>query len=317
VNRSPTRKPPIRRGLAGLLWLGAIGLAVFPAGCGRGRPPDQTSPAPGDAPPPRRIVSLAPSITETLFALGLGDRVVGVTRFCTYPAEALEKPRVGGYFDTSYEAVLSLQPDLVITLRPHERARQQLAALGVPTLTVGNETVKGIMDSIERIAEVTHAQPEAGRLLAGLRERIRRLKEATASAERPSVLVSAGRSLGDAGLKEVYIAGRGNFYSEMIALAGGRNAYKGSLPFPAVTTEGLLQLQPEVIFEMTGDLARQGLTTSDVVRQWAGLNALPAVASGRVHVLTNDYVTIPGPRFIQTAEDMARALHPALPWEPR
>ena len=102
---------------------------------------------------PRRIISLAPSITEVLFKLDLGDNVVGVTRYCDYPPQAEDKPKVGGYFDVNYEMLMSLESDLVILLVEHQDAIVRLEELGIPTLTVNHSRVEGILESITTIAE--------------------------------------------------------------------------------------------------------------------------------------------------------------------
>ena len=153
--------------------------------------------------PPACIISLAPSITEILFSLGLGDRVAGVTRFCDYPPEALEKAEVGGYFDINYEAVLALEPDLAIHLSEHDDARTRLGNLGIPTLAVDHRRVEGILESISIIAGNCGAREKGENLRLSLENRIREVREGFLAKpssrsvvhSKPRVLVAVGRSL--------------------------------------------------------------------------------------------------------------------------
>ena len=267
---------------------------------------------------PRRIVSLAPSVTETLFALGLGERVVGATRFCDYPPEALKVPRVGGYIDTDYEAVGRLRPDLVIglTASEHGPVAANLAQLGLRHMAVDQGTVDGLLESIPAIGRACGAEPAAERLVADMRARIDAVARRTAELPRPRVLVSFGRTMGGESLKEVYVAGGDGYYDRLISLAGGVNAYTRSAPlFPKVTAEGLADLAPDVIVDLVPDLAEKRLSVEAVLAEWRAIQALEAVRRGRVYVLSGDYVEVPGPRFVLLLEDLARAIHPEVRWD--
>ena len=280
------------------------------------------SPAPGEAASsrsgnaPRRIVSLAPSVTETLFALGLGDRVVGVTRFCSYPPEVRAKPRVGGYFDPSYEAIMALRPDLVVILREHEEPRKFLDGLGIRTLTVNHKNVAGILASITAIG-IAAGVPESARALdAELRASVSRVQRRTATLARPRVMVSVGRDLGTGSLKDVFISGSDGFENDLIALAGGVNVATGkTIAYPTVGAETILDLNPDVIIEIAPNLAKAGLTPEGVIEEWNAAPQVAAVMNHRVYVLDRDYDGLPGPRFPLALLDFTRAIHPELDWE--
>ena len=122
--------------------------------------------------PPQRIVSLSPNLTETLFALGLGERVVGVTAFCAYPPEAAALPRVGGQMDANPEAIAALRPDLVILFDYQEKIGRQIAAIGTPTLMVPGKSLDDILALVERLGEACAVPDNARRLRAGMEERI-------------------------------------------------------------------------------------------------------------------------------------------------
>jgi iron complex transport system substrate-binding protein len=299
--------------------LAAIAVAVLVIGLGivlqgfRGtRSQSDSNPVTSSVPEKtyRRIVSLAPSITECLFALGLGERVVGVTNFCDYPPEALAKSKVGGYYDLNYETIVALQPDLVVCLPEHHEHLADLDRLGLTHLTVDHRRVETILESLARLGRTCGVPERAGTLVEDLRRRIEAVQHRVTDGECPRVLVCVGRNMGSATIDDVYIAGHGGFYDEMVTLAGGINAYEGDLAFPVVTGEGLLRLQPDIIIDMVADLPEGKLSKADALRQWDSLGDLSAVRKGRVFLFAEDFVVIPGPRFIQILEKVAAAIHP-------
>lgn len=255
-----------------------------------------------------RLVSLAPSTTEVLFALGLGDRVVGVTRYCQFPPEARTKPQMGGYYDPNYEAVVKARPDLVVTLPEHEEVRKELKKLGLNALTVDHGSVGRILDSIMTIGAACGASERARRLRSELEERIRRVGVRTSGRPRPRVLVSVGRMAGDDAMTRITACGRGGFYDDLIGLAGGVNAFEREMTFPALSPEGLLAANPDVIIDMWPDLKEKGFDPETVRRQW---KKLPGVTA-RVHIVGESYAVVPGPRVVLLLEEMARAIHPEV-----
>lgn len=261
-----------------------------------------------------RIISLAPSITETLFALGLGAQVVGVTRYCNYPPKALTKTRVGGYLDPNLEAIVALRPDLIITFPGHRTLTQRLEQLRISTLQVQHQKLKDILDSIRIIGMATGKETEAKALLASLKSRMDAIKAKTAGLPRPQVLVVMGHPISP--LREVFVAGAADPYDEMIRIAGGVNAYQGRfIRMPPLSAEGIMHLDPEVIIELISEqTAPQDLDDTALLQDWAGFSTVAAVKTGRVHFFTDDFDTVPGPRFIRTLEKMARAIHPELKW---
>jgi iron complex transport system substrate-binding protein len=261
-----------------------------------------------------RIISLAPSITETLFALGLGEQVVGVTRYCNYPPEALTKPKVGGYLDPNIEAIVALRPDVVITFPNYQSLEQRLKQLGISILQIRHQKLRDILDSIRIIGTATGKETEAKALLTALRSRIENIKAKTADLPRPRVLVVMARPLGNP-LKEVFIAGTADPYDEMIQIAGGINAYRGSfIRVPPLSAEGIIHLNPEVIIDLISSQEMKGWNDKVLFQDWANLPEVSAVKTGRVHFFTDDFDTVPGPRFILTLEKMARVIHPEANW---
>jgi iron complex transport system substrate-binding protein len=273
------------------------------------------APAAAHAATPQRIVSLAPSITEVLFALGLGDRVVGVTRYCEYPPEAQTRAIVGGFVDANYEAIVELKPDLVGILAIHDEARAKLASLSIPVLSVDHRTIGGILDSFIQIADHCGVHDRGANFAADLQRRMDAVDRKTQNLARPRVLISSAREFGTGRIESVYAAGRGQWYDELLKLAGGENAYPDDgIAFPEISPEGILRINPDIIIELAPKVEMGKYTEAQIVAEWNSVPGLRAAQEKRIHLLTGSHVAIPGPRFVQVLEDFARILHPEIDW---
>jgi iron complex transport system substrate-binding protein len=260
----------------------------------------------------QRVVSLAPSITEILFALGQGNKVVGVTEYCDYPPEALEKRVIGGYATPSLEAIVRCTPDLVALLEEHQDLRGQLDKLGIPYVTVNHINIVGIKSSIAALGKTLGAEAQAKVIFDDMDRRIERIQTLTKDKPRSRVLLSVGRHGGE-GVQSLFIAGPGSFFDDLISIAGGENVYEGTVPYPSISAEGAVQMDPEVIIDIVPDLPEDQKST--IAKDWNTIPEVQAVANGRVHVLGDDYVAVPGPRFILTLEQMAEVFHPDVDWD--
>ncbi len=273
----------------------------------------------------RRIVSLAPSVTEALFALGLGDRVVGVSRFCDYPPEAASRPVVGGYVDLNYEAVLAARPDLVVALKEHRIHQRNLHKLGIPTLLIDHQSLEGVWESLEILDDFCGADGR-GRLLAEqIRRRLDHVRQKSAGRRPPRVLLVLEREGSARHVSACRVVGREGYFDRMIELAGGINACGETwIRYPMVSAEGLLAMAPEVIIDMSPAARVEGqpsVTANEAapasepfsddkrLAAWQSLPSLPAVQQGRVFALHADYAFRPGPRVIETIEAIASILH--------
>jgi len=260
---------------------------------------------------PRRIVSLSPSVTEVLFALGLGDRVVGVSRYCRYPPEARSKAQVGGYLDPSYEAILALQPDLVVLRCENEQFVKSFRDLGLKLLLVDHDSVEGVLDSMTAIGRRCGAEAKAQQMVAEIQAQMHRITEKTAGLDRPRVLLVVERTLGSGKIQNVYVTGSNSFLNRMILLAGGKNACPDSTAgFPVVSGEGIVRMNPQVIIDLVAAGMQAGLSEKENLRDWQQLPDVEAVRTGRVYLVDDDYAFIPGPRFILLVEKFARLIHP-------
>ncbi len=259
---------------------------------------------------PIHIISMAPNITETLFALGLGDRVAGVTRFCTWPPEAWEKPSVGGFLDPNYEMIASLRPDLVLLLPEHANVMEALRELGIPFEVVRNRTVGEILETIRTIGTICGKEIEAGALIADIGRRMESVRSQTVGGDVPKMLISVSREFDSGTIRQVYVAGPGTFYDELITCAGARNACMGTpAAYPVLSAEGLISLNPDIIIDLIPP-GQAGEIDPDLARNaWEEYGYIKAVRTSDVHVIDADYAVIPGPRFILFLEDLAGIVH--------
>lgn len=286
-------------------------LVVGAPGCGTEDPFPASAAA-----TPERIVSMSPALTETLFALGVGDRVVGVTRFCLYPEEALELPKVGGYLDPNWEAIVALEPDLVVLMESHAEAERRLDRLGIRTLRVNQQKVADILLSFQQLAGACGAPNRGDALRVEVEQSLERIRTTVAGRPKSRVIVSVGRQPGSGRLATVWAAGPGTFLDDALRLAGGVNVVPGGIAgaYPEISTEGLLQLDPDDILDVIPELEAGGMDVGVALADWQGLRSLRAVREGRVHVLGRHNLSIPGPRIAEVVEAFARALHPDAPW---
>jgi iron complex transport system substrate-binding protein len=266
-----------------------LAVALLLAGCGE-QPEMRSHLRKCDQP---RIVSMAPNVTETLYALGLGSNIVGVTTYCNYPAEAKQKPRVGGTYDPNWEMIYTLKPDLVIGLDSQQDIAAQLQQLDIDFLGVPHERVTEIMQSILLIGDACGAQEKARELFQGLENRVGQASSLPAHAK-PKVLICIGH---DELLTRMYIAAKNTFYDDLIKLAGGINASEQTLiKYPEISPESLYAMQPDLII----DLVAPNQPSSE---QWNHPNVI---------TLTNDYAFIPGPRFGLLLNDLIHAIRPTI-----
>jgi len=259
---------------------------------------------------PQRIISLSPPITEVLFAIGAGPRVVGVTDFCTWPPEATMLPRCGGYINPSFERIVSLRPDLVVIQGEHPQAREFCVEQGVRFVAVPLEGIEGVLADIATLGEATCAGDGAARVVAEIRADLEILRNTLPPREdRPTVFATLPRSPGS--LERIYTAGKGSFLDELLGLAGGTNVF-GDIEslYPHISKESLLERQPEVILELMPETEATPEADARLRADWAVLAPLPAVRHGRIVILHDDMLLVPGPRLALSVAKLRLALYP-------
>ncbi len=264
------------------------------------------------AAPPERIVSTAPSITELLYALGLGNRVVGVTRFCRYPPEAQSKPKIGDYTAPNLEAIAALRPDLVIIQTNPIHLADRLGALKLPALEVNQDSIAAIYKSIHDVGRATATEHAANQLSDSILNGLSAIRNRVANRPRVRMMFVIGRSPNR--LDGLVVAGRASYLNEVIEIAGGENVFRDALAgYPEVSLEEVMARNPDVIVDM-GDMSDTVAVTEEhkrsVVALWNRIPTLAAVKQHRVFAVASDMFVIPGPRLIDAAKAFAEMLHP-------
>lgn len=254
---------------------------------------------------PQRIVSLAPGITETLYALGLDDKIVGVTTFCDWPAAARKKTRIGGFTNPSIEKIVSLKPDLILATADGNRKDtvQQLERLGLPVYVTNPSNINGFLKSILHIGEITNQEKGAGILVEKLQKKLNSITCQIRHKRKPRVFFQLG-------LEPIVTVGRGTLINEIIERAGGVNvAGQDMANYPRYSAEGIIGASPEIIIfaPMVNDK-----TFVAVKRFWQKFEDVPAVKNKNIYPIDADLINRASPRIFDAVEIMALIFHPDI-----
>ena len=275
----------------------ALAVALVVAGCARDTPPPIV-----ERGSPERIIAPAPSVTEIVFALGLGEQVVGVGDYARWPPEVDTKARIGGLFDPRFEEIVALEPDLAILLPSEEALASRMGELGVEVLTVPSETLADVETAIGSISARTGREGEAEALLASFRAEL----EPQPFAGAPRVALTVTRQVGV--LTEILVPGGDTFYDELLERLGVINVFGDSaLLYPQVGPEQWLDRQPVAIVELQPKPLSEHQSNS-LIGDWHALPELNAVRSDCVTVVDGSHTLLPGPRLPQLYREIRAAL---------
>lgn len=256
------------------------------------------------AKPPDRIVSLAPSVTEMVFALGAGDRVIAVTEFCDYPSEVAQKPKIGGT-RPSLESLVALKADLILTPRAFidPALIDRLDQLKISTYVMEAKTVEDVLSHLHTLGRILERASAATQLVSEMRRRIRHIKERTATLPRPRLLYVLNS-------QPLMTVGPGSFIHQLIELAGAENigAVTGQA-YPRISMEEVLKQNPDVIIFPVGD--SEGIPELEQ-QQWERWQGINAVRTRRLYQIDSRLVDRPGPRIVEGLERLAGLLHPEV-----
>jgi iron complex transport system substrate-binding protein len=258
---------------------------------------------------PKRIVSLVPSITEVLFAIGAGDEVVGVSSYDRFPPEVMSKPRVGALIDPDFERILSLKPDLVVVYATQNDLIDRLKRVGIPLFVSQHAGLAGVTASIREMGARLGRADRAAQIAGAIDRDLEEIRARVAGRPRPKTALIFGREPGT--LRAIYASAGIGFMHDMLLAAGGDDAF-GDITREniQVTVEVLLARAPEVIIEVH---PAEGWTPERLAREqkvWNTLSSLPAVQSKRVHLIADDRLWAPGPRVAEGVRRLAEILHP-------
>lgn len=252
--------------------------------------------------PPQRIISLAPSITETIYALGAQDQLIAVTDFCKYPPEAQQKEKVGGFINPNLEKIVSLNPDLVIVTADSQQDKlfSQLQRLHIPVFVTNPGSLKETFQAITQIGEVCGKKENAEKINVSLKQRVAKIEEKIKNAPRPKVLLLWSED-------PLITAGKDTFTDDLIKLAGGINiAHDSNIKYPKYSIEEILRRKPDIIITTSMD------DKSALWERWKTWTEIPAVKNKRIYSMSCDFIARPAPSIVDGLEQLAKVIHPEL-----
>jgi iron complex transport system substrate-binding protein len=254
--------------------------------------------------PPKRIVSLAPNITEILYALGIEEEIVGVTVHCNYPEKVKEKPKVGSFINIDFERLITLKPDLILATAVGNTREMvdRLDKLGYPIYVIFPKNIQDIMQSILNIGHIVNREKEAYVMINEMKLRLNRVLERTKGLARPKVFLQIGEA-------PIVTVGKGSFGDDLIRLSGGENiAGKEEQRYPRLSMEEIVKRSPEVIIISSmnpkGDYKK-------ILYEWSRWKIIPAIKNNRIHLINSDLIDRPSPRIIEALEVISRIIHPS------
>lgn len=258
---------------------------------------------------PKRIVSLSPNLTQVIYALGSLDNVVGVTIYDEFPPEVTELPKVGGWINPNYEAILALKPDLVVLMKDQDISfGDKLRNLGLNTFTAkSNDSISDIIQAIADLGEMLGSNEKAEQLTSYIETNLDQMEQRTKNLNKKTVLIVVGRNPGT--LEDIYVIGTNNYIDELINLAGGKNVVKNERNALKITKEAIFTFNPDVIIEINHQkLDRQ----EEILEIWNSLNQIDAVKNKQVYILSSKVLLHPSQRIVNGAQILTDILHPEL-----
>ena len=260
---------------------------------------------------PQRIISLSPGITEILFALGLGEQIVGVTNYCVYPEKAKSIPRIGSLLNPSHETIITLKPDLIIHQPKKFKIETIVEKLGIWNLSISMLSLEEIFSSIKAIGLATQRKNAADRLIQSMKEKIDFHRKRLAQVSQKSVLLILGIS--NDSMRDLYGVGPETYLGEMLALAGGRNILEDvKTQYPKISKEFIIYESPEIIIEVGPKDILSREASKKRRQEWKRFSTIRAVKTQNIHFIGTDYVLIPGPRLVNIIDDFVKAIHPEI-----
>jgi iron complex transport system substrate-binding protein len=253
--------------------------------------------------PPQRIISLIPAVTEMLFAIGAGNQVVGVSSFDTFPAEVAGRTKVGGLFDPNYEAILALRPDLVVVYGSQDELIARLADTSVSTFVYRHGGLAHIGDTVRELGRRTGRSAAADALALRIEREVNDVRQRAAGKPRPRTLLVIGRE--DGSMRGLFVSGGRGFLHDLLTAAGGDNVMADvDREGLQLSAEQLLVRAPDVVIELRAGVEWSADRLKRERDLWLQAR-IPASRNGRIHILTNPALVIPGPRVGAAARTFA------------
>lgn len=251
-----------------------------------------------------RVVSLAPAITEILFKIGQGSSIVGNTKFCNYPEQANYIKNIGGYLDINIEMIIDLNPDVIFHYPEHSLRLNKLKKY-TRLVQLPHKDIDDLIKSIVIISNELRSESSGEGLIRHIRGKLDSIKNINKNLNRKKVLIVIGRDSRQ--LKNITIIGKGDFLNEILEISGGKNAYTGRIPYPSVSIESIIKMDPEIIIEFS--FLKKAPAKDFVISLWEKFPLIRAVREGNIRIISDDFWVRPGPRVVNIAESMYKMLN--------
>ncbi|MEM7008166.1 MAG: helical backbone metal receptor [Thermodesulfobacteriota bacterium] len=258
---------------------------------------------------PQRIVSISPNLTQVIFGLGAGENIVGVTIYDEYPKEVVDLPKIGGWVNPNYEAVLALKPDLVVLMKDQDNIfGQKLRDLGLNTFTANsNDSIQDILETISDMGRILDKTKEAKSLSLYVESNLEEIREKTKNVDKKRVLIVVGRNPGT--LEDIYVIGTNNYIDELVTLSGGSNVVEHERNALKISKESVLNYNPEVIVEINHEKVDR---EEEILEIWSDITQVDAVKNNQVYVLSSKVLLHPSQRIVEGAKVLTEVIHPEL-----
>ncbi len=249
----------------------------------------------------KRIITLAPALTEIIYVLNANDKLVGNTKFCNYPNDAKNIKKIGGYIDMNIEMILSLNSNLIICY-PEHMGKMKLLKNKSELLMVQHSTISDILNSIEIIGKKINRKKESKALINNIKNVLYKKNKVKL---KKKVLLIADRDPDR--LKSMYIIGNKDFLSELLELAGAKNCYNGNIPYPSVSIESIVSMNPDIIIELS--FIKNTKSKKKILKIWEKYKMINAVKNGKIFFKSEDFWKKPGPRIIKIFKELDRVIN--------
>ncbi len=255
---------------------------------------------------PSTLVTLAPNLTEIVFSLNQGHRIIGVSNFDSWPESVESLPKMGGYFNPDIEGLIRLKPDMVFLLRGRSELNQRLEKLGFEVKDFPADTLDDILTTIRQIGHILGAEAEADDLIRTINRRLETLQRSYKTP--PKVMICVGMTPGV--LQNIYVSGGASFHHDILQALGIENVFAGqSRAYFPVNRESIIAAQPDIIIDLMPGEPLDEQTRKQRLATWKGLSAVPAVQNHRIIILNDDFISIPGPRITEFAALLAEHIN--------
>jgi len=247
---------------------------------------------------PQRLISLAPGITEIIFKLGSGNRLIGVTKFCDYPKETKHINKIGGFIDLNLEEIISLKPDIIFHY-PEHYEKIKIFNKKVKLISLEHKSLKDLYRSIETIAIALNKKKKGNQTVKVIKKKLYKIAHKTKGIKK-KVLIIISRD--PFHLRNMIIIGKGDYLNEILKYSGGKNCYKGKLNYPTVSIESVINMNPDIIIEFIYFLKKS--SSSEIIMQWNKFNNISAVLNKKIFIVKDQFWLRPGPRVTLIAEKL-------------